>query len=114
MSNSVPVPMAPTWLRNPLVFCVMLPPGSQDETDQANRWMARNGRAGQYEVMPVMDQRYQEAVQATIDGMLVHGQRFIVVDRKLGKFLVKVPSERKLQVRYMRVLTLRSMDPGNG
>lgn len=111
----VPVPMAPTWMRSPLVFCVLLPPGDQDEPGKASAWMARTGKPGWYDVMPVMDPRFPEAVQATIDGLLVHRVRFLVQDRRLGKFEVEVPGQRKLQVRYVRVLTLRgAAPPGNG
>jgi hypothetical protein len=109
------VPLAPTWLRSPLVFCVLVPPGDQDEPGRVSAWMARNGRPGWYDVLSVLDPRFPEAVTSVIDGLLVHGKKFLVVDRRMGKLRVEVPSQRKLQVRYVRVVTLRGMTPpGNG
>jgi len=120
----------PTWMNNPAVYCVLLPPEDADDPARASAWMAKAGRPpGAYEIVPVDDPRFRAAVGVTVRSL--QDQRDVgalrnrtwLVDAARGLFRVEFqpPEGRgvlgqvrplgRVEDRLLRVLVLKSLAP---
>lgn len=120
----------PGWLNSPAVYCVLLPVEDADDPERASFWMAKAGRPPvPYEIMPVTDSRFRQAVTITIRSL--EGQRDLgtlrnrtwLVDQEQGLFRVELkPPQGKgpygmlralgeVEDRLLRVLFIRGAMP---
>lgn len=114
----------PAWLNNPAVFCVLLPVEDADDPGSASAWMAKSvGIPGAFEVMPLTDPRWPEALHTFVASMVMRGPKdpknmVMLLDKDRGLFRVEFappPAVGHLRPlgrcedRLLRVLFLRGM-----